>query len=116
MKRFYGVLGITALWAVPSLGAPTITIGAPSEVLTGAGPVSYIVTYEGASSVTLADQDVTLNTGGLVSGTVTVTGIGPSARKVILDSLSGDGAVSISIAAGTAEKIPNLGRLTLAVG
>lgn len=84
---------------------PTISIGAPSTSLTNVGPVTYVVTYEGADSITLASADVTLNTTGTTSGTVAVSGTGTVSRTVTLSGITGSGTLGISIAAGTASNI-----------
>jgi YDG domain/Bacterial Ig-like domain (group 3)/MBG domain (YGX type)/Kelch motif len=81
--------------------APTVTIGAPSVTTTAAGPVTYTVTYSGASSVTLAAADITLNAVG-AAGSVAVSGTGTTTRTVTLSGITGNGTLGISIAAGTA--------------
>ena len=82
--------------------APTVAIGAPSAALTQGGPVTYTVTYAGASAVTLANANVTLNKTGTANGTVAVSGTGTSTRTVTISGITGDGTLGISIAAGTA--------------
>ena len=82
--------------------APTVAIGAPSAALTQGGPVTYTVTYAGASAVTLANANVTLNKTGTANGTVAVSGTGTSTRTVTVSGITGDGTLGISIAAGTA--------------
>src|SRR4030095_7419243 len=82
--------------------APTVSIGAPSASTTSAGPVTYTITYSGASAVALSTGDITLNHNSTASGTVAVSGTGPTTRTVTLASITGDGTLGISIAAGTA--------------
>jgi hypothetical protein len=82
--------------------APTVSIGAPSASLTKGGPVTYEITYGGADAVTLANGDVTLNKIGTADGSVAVTGDGITTRTVTISSITGDGTLGISIAAGTA--------------
>lgn len=82
--------------------APTISIGAPSVPATRTGPVTFTVTYTGASAVTLAAGHITLNTTGTATGSVAVTGTGTSTRTVTISGISGNGAIGISIAGGTA--------------
>ncbi|MBI2916502.1 MAG: hypothetical protein HYY01_00775 [Chloroflexi bacterium] len=82
--------------------APTLSIGGPSASLTTSGPVTYTVTYTGADSVTLANADITLNRTGTASGTVSVSGDGAASRTVTVSSITGDGTLGITIAAGTA--------------
>jgi photosystem II stability/assembly factor-like uncharacterized protein len=81
---------------------PSISISSPSTVVTKRGPVTYTVTYTGADMVTLANADVTLLRTGTADGTVTVSGSGTSTRTVTISSITGNGTLSISIAAGTA--------------
>ncbi len=96
-----GAAGPSATFTVDNT-APTISIGAPSASLTNSGPISYTVTYSGESSITLSSSNVTVNSTGTASaGTVNVTGTG-STRTVELSSITGDGTLGISIAAGTA--------------
>ena len=82
--------------------APTISIGSPSAADTRSGPVTYTVTYGGADAVTLAIGDVTLNKTGTADGFVGVGGSGTGSRTVTISSITGDGSLGISIAAGTA--------------
>lgn len=79
-----------------------ITIGAPSVTLTNTGPVTYTVTYSGVSAISLKSSDVTLNRTGTANGTISVSGSGSAARTVTISNITGDGAIGISIAAGTA--------------
>lgn len=81
---------------------PTVTIGAPSETSTANGPVSYQVSYSGANLVSLDASDVTLNASGDASGSVMVSGSGNSSRTVVINNITGEGSLSISIADGTA--------------
>src|SRR5690606_19338785 len=82
--------------------APGISIGAPSVALTSGGPVSYEVTYAGASSITLASDDVSLVPTGSASASVAISGSGSASRTVTLSNITGDGNLSIVLAAGTA--------------
>ncbi len=114
------VLGNRSLAAGPSATfivdntAPTISIGSPSVGTTNTGPVTYTVAYTGASSVTLAVGNITLNTTGTATGTLAVTGSGNAARTVTISSISGNGTLGISIAAGTASD--SAGNLAPAAG
>jgi len=82
--------------------APELTIGAPSASSATTGPVSYTVTYLEADVVSLADENVILNSTGTADGTVAVSGTGTSSRTVTISSISGDGSLGISIGSGTA--------------
>jgi hypothetical protein len=96
-----GAMGPSATFSVDAI-PPSISIASPSASLTNTGPVSFTVSYAGASTVTLAPGDVTLNTTGNATGTVSVTGFGALSRTVTISSITGDGSIGISIAAGTA--------------
>ncbi len=81
--------------------AVTVSIGAPSVSRTKSGPVTFLVTYTDADSITLAPGDVSLNATGTASATVGVSGSG-NTRTVTLSNTTGSGALAISLAAGTA--------------
>src|SRR5205809_2126239 len=85
---------------------PTVSIGAPSVATTSAGPVTYTVTYADANfnTSTLGVSNITLNTTGTATASIAVTGTGTT-RTVTLSSITGDGTLGISIAAGTATDI-----------
>jgi hypothetical protein len=91
--------------------APSISIGAPSALSTKGGPVTYTITYADTnfSTSTLASANITLNTTGTATGTIGVdTGTGLT-RIVSISSITGNGTLGISIAAGTAnDKAGNL--------
>lgn len=93
--------GPSATFAVDNT-APTVAISSPSVALTRSGPVIYTVTYSGAASVTLATANITLNKTGTADGTIVVSGSGTTSRSVTISGITGDGTLSISVAAGTA--------------
>jgi hypothetical protein len=79
-----------------------ITLPIPNY--TNTGPLFFFVSYAGADTVTLDTGDIILNTTGTASGTVdAVTGSGTSSRTVKITNTTGDGAIGISIASGSAE-------------
>ncbi|MGA2034634.1 MAG: lamin tail domain-containing protein, partial [Thermoguttaceae bacterium] len=82
---------------------PTVSIGSPSAAYTRGGPITYTVTYADANFnvSTLSPADVTLNSTGTANGTVSVSGSDTS-YTVTISSITGDGSLGISIAAGTA--------------
>jgi hypothetical protein len=87
---------------VIDLTPPSLAISAPSETLTRNGPVTYTVTYTGASSVSLTDDDVTVEElTGTAYGEASVSGSGAT-WTVTVDNLAGSGTLAISIAAGSA--------------
>ena len=73
--------------------APTLVISAPSMAVTRTGPVTYSVVYNGADKITLAHADITLNTTGTVSATISVSGSNTVTRTVTLSGISGIGSV-----------------------
>lgn len=87
------------------IGDGLVGVSAPSPASTRSGPVEYVVTYPGATSVTLAQADVTIvnAAGGTVTGTIAVQNTAETVvKKVVLSSLSGSGQAYITLAAGTA--------------
>lgn len=81
---------------------PTLAVGAPSKLYVNSGAsLQYVVTYSGASSVTLADGDINF-AGASTDCTGVVTGSGVVTRTVTIANCSSDGSVQISIAANTA--------------
>jgi hypothetical protein len=108
-----GAMGPSATFSVDAI-PPSISIGSPSASVTNTGPVSFTVNYAGASTVTLVPGDVTLNTTGNATGAVSVTGTGALSRTVTISSITGDGSIGISIAAGTAAD--SVGNLAPAAG
>lgn len=68
----------------------------------GGSSVSYTVTYDGASSITLCADDVTLTPTGTATGQIQVSGSGSTQRTITLVNIHGTGTLSISIAPGTA--------------
>lgn len=85
--------------------APTVSISAPSAAYASSGPVTYTITYGGADSITLSSANVTLNATGTAAGAVAVSGSGNTTRTVTISSITGNGSLGISIAAGTATDI-----------
>ncbi|MFA6585679.1 MAG: fibronectin type III domain-containing protein [Candidatus Paceibacterota bacterium] len=94
--------------------APTNSISAPSVSSTSIGPVTYTVSYSGANTVSLANENITLIKTGTADGTVAVSGTGISSRTVTISSITGTGTLGISIAAGTASD--TAGNTSLAMG
>ena len=96
------------LFTINTLG-PTISIGPPSPSITTSGPVTYTVIYADASGVfnasNLVAADITLNKTGTANGTISsVSGSGLS-YTVTIGSITGNGTLGISIAAGTASDL-----------
>ncbi|MGI6295489.1 MAG: FG-GAP-like repeat-containing protein [Armatimonadota bacterium] len=89
----------------PDTQPPTIQISEPSVSITNTGPVSYTITYQGADSITLSANDITLNTTGTADGIVSVTGSGNTSRTVTIANITGDGSIGISVAADTASNL-----------
>lgn len=91
---------------IPVAAAPIVlipVIGAPSTAIARSGAtVTYIVSYNGADRITLANNDVTLTRTGTASGSLAVGGSGTASRTVSISSITGDGTLGIAIAPGTA--------------
>lgn len=81
---------------------PVVTIGAPSVASTTAGPVDFPITITGSTSQNLLPANVTLNTTGTATGTVSVTNGTTANPTVTISVITGSGTIGISIAAGVA--------------
>ena len=79
---------------------PTVGIGLPSVTDTNTGPVTFLVTYTGASSVNLTMSDISLNATG-TAASIGVSDGTTSTPTVTLSGITGDGTLGISIGAGT---------------
>src|SRR5690606_21745250 len=90
------------IWRSGSGSVPLVSIGAPSVSTTAKGPVSFIVTYNNADSVSLSASKVTLNKTGSANGSVSVSGSGTSQRTVTISNIAGAGSLGVTIASGTA--------------
>jgi hypothetical protein len=93
---------------------PVLEISAPSSLNTTTGPVTYTITFTGADTITLSNDDITLNTTGTATGTVDVTGTGLEERTVTITGMDGEGNISITIASGVASD--EIGNLSLSTG
>ncbi len=93
---------------------PAITIGAPSVAETRGGPVTYTVTFTDAITVAMTSAEVTLNKTGTADGTVEVSGDGTAERVVTISDISGDGELSIILAAGVA--VDSIGNTSPVIG
>ena len=82
---------------------PTISISQPTRSYTTTTTVVYTVNYADAnfSASTLTSSNVTLNETGTANGVVFVSGVGLT-RTVLIEDITGNGSLGISIAAGTA--------------
>jgi hypothetical protein len=96
------IFTLLLLSVLPAFAAPTVAIGTPSSTITKNGPVSYTITYTGATLVTLSASDITLNKTGTANGTVLISGSGTFFPTVSVVGITGDGTIGISVAAGTA--------------
>ena len=95
--------GQTFTVSVLDITAPEVIIAEPQ--LTGKGIVSFTVTYVLADAVTLSAGDVSLNLTGTAAGQVAVDGDGLVERTVTVSSITGDGTLGITLAAGTADDV-----------
>lgn len=83
--------------------SPTLAIGTPTPTVGNSSTsFSWVVTYSGASSISLQASDVTL-TGATTGCTKSVTGTGSSTRTVTVKDCSGDGSLTISIGVNSAQ-------------
>jgi hypothetical protein len=93
---------------------PFLEIGPPSAGSTATGPVSYVVTYTDSTSISLSAGDVSLATAASVSGAVSILEYGANKRIVVVNGISGDGMLAISVVPGTA--LDAVGNAALGVG
>ena len=82
--------------------APTLSLSAPSATSTSNGPITYMLTYSNADTITLANSNITLIKTGTANGTAAVSGSGNTSRTVTISAITGDGTLGISVAANTA--------------
>ncbi len=87
--------------------AVTVSIGNPSPTMTKNSSIAFVVSYGNADTITLNASDVTLNTTGTASGTVSVSGSGTASRTVTISNVAGNGTLGISLAANTASNTDN---------
>jgi len=85
--------------------APIISLSGPSSIITKSGPVTYTATYIDANIITLNSNDITLNTTGTATGTITISGIDNISREISISNISGDGTLGISLGPNTASDI-----------
>ena len=85
-----GPAGPSTTFTVDNTG-PTVVISGPSVSSTNTGPVTYTITYTGASTVSLSNGDVNLNDTGSADGTITVSGTGTTTRTVTISGITGNG-------------------------
>ena len=67
--------------------ATTLTISAPEPTVTNTGPVVFIITYDGADTITLSPSDIIINSAEGLIGDVAVEVISPTQRKVTITNI-----------------------------
>lgn len=67
--------------------APTLTISAPDPTVTNTGPVVFIITYDGADTITLKPEDIIINSAEGLTGDVAIEEISPTQRKVTITNI-----------------------------
>ncbi|MEK7795616.1 MAG: immunoglobulin-like domain-containing protein, partial [Candidatus Hydrogenedentota bacterium] len=83
---------------------PTVALGAPSTLLTRAGPVTLAADYTDAATISLNPDDVIVTaTDTAAVATIEIAGTGLVQRTITLSGLSGDGELRIRVAAGSAQ-------------
>jgi hypothetical protein len=86
------------------VGEALINLSPPSHEAVQSGSVSYTISYPNATSVSLDASDISLVTSGTATGTASVVNTGvPNERRITLSNISGDGQISILVAAATAQ-------------
>ncbi len=94
--------------------APTVSIGAPSLSITNTGPVDFFITVNEANLINLLASNVILHTTGTATGTIMVLNGTIATPTVRISGITGNGTLSISIAAGIASD--TAGNTTAAAG
>ena len=94
--------------STPLVPTPSLTISAPSAVLASSGPVTYTVSYLDVEQVNLTTAEISLTKTGSANADVSVINGDQSTATISLDNLSGDGSISVNIAAGSARFSTNL--------
>jgi hypothetical protein len=86
--------------------APTLVISAPSATIArNASSITFTITYTGASTINLTNGDITVNSSGGANASANVTNGATSTPTVTLTNFTGNGSVTISIAASTASDV-----------
>lgn len=89
-------------WLYSTSAPPSIQIGSPNPLkINSNGSAIFTVTYTGASNITLAATDVTLNQTNVVCQKA-IDGSGLGTRNIVLLNCTGSGTVTVSILANTA--------------
>ncbi|MEI6306684.1 MAG: hypothetical protein WCP33_07665, partial [Deltaproteobacteria bacterium] len=108
------ILTLLLLRATPSWAAVQVAISAPSTLITNKGPVSYTLTYTGATTINLLPSHIAVSTvdsapgvlPGVAFDAITPLDIscsGNTSCNVSIKNISGNGSVFISVASGTAD-------------
>ncbi|NDC75920.1 hypothetical protein EBZ70_11740, partial [bacterium] len=83
--------------------APSLSLSAPSAAnAKSSSSITYTLTYDGASAISLSASDITLKKTGTADAKLAVSGTGLTTRAITLSSFSGNGSISLAIAANTA--------------
>lgn len=94
---------------------PLMTLGTPAPTTGNSAQIfQWIVTYLGATTVSLSDSDITLSGTATAGCVATVSGAGASSRTVSVTGCSGNGTLEISVAALTA--VDSLGNSSSDIG
>lgn len=113
--------GNQALAAGPSSSAtvdntrPTLSLSGPTPTSgNSSATIEWTVTYSGADTVTLSSTDVTLGGTATAGCAKSISGSGTTSRTVSVTGCTGNGTLTISIAANSAQD--NAGNTSLAAG
>jgi hypothetical protein len=80
---------------------PVISIGSPSQADTNGGPVTFNVSYSGASSINLSWGDITLRSSGTANATIGITNGATITPTVTLSDITGEGSLGVAIGPGS---------------
>lgn len=88
--------------------APTLSISTPSPAITSTNEVVFSIVYSDTNfdNATLEAADITLNTTGTATGTIsTIVGEPRGVQVVTISAISGEGTLSITVASGKANDL-----------
>lgn len=96
--------GPTAVYTIDNT-PPSVALGAPLPATTSVGPVSHLVTYTDAETITLSADDLGLIASGSATGTLTVLGDGPTTRLAVVNGIAGSGTLLLTLEPGTSRDL-----------
>ncbi|WP_394128932.1 beta strand repeat-containing protein, partial [Shewanella maritima] len=94
--------------SAPLIPTPSISLSAPSAILTSSNIVTYSVNYTDVEQVNLTTANVSLNTTGNAYASINVLNGDTSSATIELSNFTGNGTIGLNIAEGTARYSTNV--------